>query len=133
MTVEVKNLEADFIYIKDECVEDKDKAGSNLRVFGRRLLSLADEFLSKKINSTEWKKYQVTLKSSNCQPKISSNSKTNYKPRQKNTKSSPKNTPSPPPPNQSSITKATTIKNNKTQNDTSCVHAGTMKIPALRV
>ena len=29
MTVEIKNLEADFLYIKEECVEEKDKAGLN--------------------------------------------------------------------------------------------------------
>ena len=139
MTVEIKNLEADFAYIKEECAEQKDKAGSNLRIFGRRLLDLSDEFLPKKINSTEWKKYQMALKSSDMQSKLSSNGKrtsglkTPSGLRSKNSGYSP----SPSPTNlsnsqSSSITKPSNIKsnnNNNTQNDTSV----TMKLPALRV
>ena len=87
MTIEVKNLEADFMYIKDECSEEKSKAGSDLRIFGRRLLSLADEFIPQKINSTDWKQYQMTLRSTgNASPhhKRSSNSssKAGYKSRE---------------------------------------------------
>ena len=67
MTVEIKNLEADFVYIKEECVEEKDKAGLNLRIFGRRLLNLADEFVPKKVNSSEWRKFQMKLKAAEMQ------------------------------------------------------------------
>ena len=131
MTVEVKNLEADFIYIKDECVEDKDKAGLTLRIFGRRLLNLADEFIPHKINSMEWKKYQLALKSSIIiKSKASLNGKPKYPPKHK----SPGYSSPPPPPPQStalssSITKTTTtIKSNNTQND---AHP-TIKRPVLR-
>ena len=136
MTVEIKNLEADFLYIKDECVEEKDKAGVNLRIFGRRLLNLADEFIPKKVNSSEWKKYQMTLKSSDIHGKVSSSGKrtsglrTPSGLKNKNSKDSGYS-PSPSPTNiHSSITKATTIKNNNKQNDTSPI---SMKLPALRV
>merc|ERR1712080_32993 len=136
MTVEIKNLEADFLYIKDECVEEKDKAGINLRIFGRRLLNLADEFIPKKVNSSEWRKYQMKLKSSDLDAKVSSSGKrtsglkTPSGLRNKHSGCSPSPSPTNLSNSHSSITKTTNIKNNNTQKDTP-PHA--MKLPALRV
>ena len=109
MTVEIKNLEADFIYIKEECVEEKDKAGLNLRVFGRRLLNLADEFVPKKVNSSEWKKFQMKLKASemyNNSGKVTSGLRTPTGLRNKISSSSSTNSPS----SHISITKPESLK-----------------------
>ena len=109
MTVEIKNLEADFIYIKEECVEEKDKAGLNLRVFGRRLLNLADEFVPKKVNSSEWKKFQMELKASemyNNSGKVTSGLRTPTGLRNKISGSSSTNSPS----SHISITKPESLK-----------------------
>ena len=126
MTVEIKNLEADFLYIKEECVEEKDKAGLNLRIFGRRLLNLADEFVPKKVNSSEWRKFQMKLKASeihNNSGKRTSGLRAPSGLRNKQSGCSPTNQSN----SHSSITKPSSIKNNTSQNDV------TMKIPALRV
>ena len=106
MTVEIKNLEADFVYIKEECVEEKDKAGLSLRVFGRRLLNLADEFVPKKVSSSEWRKFQMKLKACemyNNSGKVTSGLKTPVGLRNKLSGSSPSNS-------HASITKPESLK-----------------------
>ena len=61
MTIEVKNLESDFYYVKEECKEEKDKAGEDLRVFGRRFVDLIDEFVPQKLTSKPWVSLQASL------------------------------------------------------------------------
>ena len=133
MTIELKNLEADFTYIKDECSEEKSKAGSDLRIFGRRLLNLADEFVPQKINSTDWRRYQMTLRSRNNSSsyhKSSSNgsSKTGHKSKQN------KNGYSPIPQTRESPKTDQNLRNSNNNNGNVEYEASvTLKIPALRV
>jgi hypothetical protein len=55
MTRELRHLESEFCFINPDKVEEKTKAGEDLRYMGRRLLELADEFVPQ-IGSAEWKK-----------------------------------------------------------------------------
>ena len=135
MTVEVKNFEADFVYIKDERAEEKDMAGLNLRLFGRRLLNLAAEFLPRQFNSPEWRKYQMALKS-NFLPEKPSNGKDNYKSKKTKIGSSPS-----PTHQQSSglsspfahLSKPTAKgRNNNNNNTIEAETSLTMKLPILR-
>ena len=68
MTIEVKNLEADFYYVKEECLEEKAKAGKDLREFGRRFIELIDEFLPQKmtdLDNRSWVKLKKSASNSN--------------------------------------------------------------------
>ena len=62
MTIEVKNLESDFHYVKDECKEEKDAAGDELRVFGRRFVDLIDEVVPQKLTSKVLASLQLEAK-----------------------------------------------------------------------
>ena len=62
MTVEVKNLESDFQYVKEECIDEKIKAGEDLKIFGRRFVELIDEYIPSKVTSIEWANLQNSLK-----------------------------------------------------------------------
>ena len=55
MTRELRHLESEFSFVKSDKVDEKEKAGEDLRYMGRRLLELADEFVPQ-IGSAEWKK-----------------------------------------------------------------------------
>ena len=61
MTIEVKNLESDFYYVKEEYKEEKDRAGQDLRDFGRRFVNLIDEYVPAKITSNAWTGLQARL------------------------------------------------------------------------
>ena len=55
MTRELRYLESEFSFVSADKVAEKAKVGEDLRLLGRRLLELADEFLPQ-IGSPEWKK-----------------------------------------------------------------------------
>jgi len=61
MTIEVKNLESDFYYVKEEYKEEKDRAGQDLRDFGRRFVDLIDEHVPSKLTSNAWTGLQAKL------------------------------------------------------------------------
>ena len=69
MTIEGKNLESDFYYVKEDCKEEKDKAGEELRAFGRRFVDLIDEYIPQKMTSPRWKSIADSLKQPNVQTK----------------------------------------------------------------
>ena len=108
--------------------------GLNLRLFGRRLLNLTDEFLPRQFNSPEWRKYQMALKS-NFLPEKSSNGKDNYKTKKTKIGSSPS-----PTHQQSSglsspfahMSKPTAKGRNNNNNTIEAETSLTMKLPILR-
>jgi hypothetical protein len=55
MTRELRYLESEFSFVSSDKINEKLKAGEDLRLLGRRLLELADEFVPQ-IGSAEWKK-----------------------------------------------------------------------------